>query len=89
MFSFLSGEAGGADIVWPAMITSLMVLPIVMLDLLKFSNRFAGPIVNISKKIDQMANGQTIDEISLRKCDFLSDLVGSLNAVSKRLEKTG
>ena len=89
LFSFLTnGESSGTSLFWPAMIVSFMILPMVMLDLMRFSNKFAGPIVNISNKMKKMASSETVETINLRPGDFCMDLADHVNQVALKLKKS-
>ena len=44
--------------VGPALLGSLFLLPLVLLDCLRFSHRFAGPMVRIERTIKELADGQ-------------------------------
>ena len=70
----------------PAMAVSSCILPFAMYDLLRFSNRFAGPIAKMRRNCEQLANGESIDELELRPRDFYRDLKTSLNHISRELK---
>ncbi len=64
---------------WFPMLVSIFLLPIVIWDSLRFSNRFAGPAFRISRTIREMADDQPVRTISLRHKDFCGELAGSVN----------
>ena len=69
----------------PALVVSSLVLPLVLLDLLIFSNRFAGPLFSFRRSLQRLSEGQAIDPIQFRSGDHLPDLSENLNRVSHRL----
>ena len=55
------------------------VLPILLWDVLKFSHRIAGPFVRFEQALRQMASGETIEPISLRKGDLVLEFLDVFN----------
>jgi len=53
-----------------------------------FSHRIAGPIINITRCIYQVQEGDLTTQISLRKADYLKEIEGSLNDLTQDLQKT-
>ena len=84
----LLGDGAGVSL-WsyllPACIASFLVLPVALLDLLIFSNRFAGPWYRFSKQFDQLADGQAVDRLKFRPGDYCQDLSTNFNRVRERL----
>jgi len=64
----------------PAVIGSLLLLPIVAMDAVKFSNRFAGPIYRLRNALKAAAAGDPVRPIQFRDGDFWHDLAESFNA---------
>ncbi len=72
----------------PAMGASLLVLPIVVLDSLRQSNRFAGPMYRIRRAMKQVADGEPVEPIMFRDGDYWHDFSVDFNrAVSKLQQK--
>ncbi len=69
----------------PACVASLLVLPIALLDLLIFSNRFAGPWYRFRKQFDRMADGQAVERLQFRSGDWSQDLSANFNCIRERL----
>jgi hypothetical protein len=65
----------------PALIGSLVLLPIVLMDCLRLSNRFAGPMVRIQSAMKQLADGETAAPVHLRDHDFWHEFSQNLNRV--------
>ncbi|MFN0195693.1 MAG: HAMP domain-containing protein [Planctomycetaceae bacterium] len=62
-----------------------LVLPIVMWDALCFSHRIVGPLHRIKTSLQQLARGELIPRVRLRKKDFLGDLAGAFNDLRDRI----
>ena len=91
LFLFIgAGEpTKGMSSLIPPAVVSFLCLPVVMLDLLKFSNRVVGPIQNIKLKVDALCNGEQVEDIVLRPNDHLTDLASSINQLKSMLEAKG
>ena len=71
---------------WPVFLTMLLLLPFVLYDALKLSNRFAGPLFRLRREMGRLANGDDVAPIKFRDHDFLQDLADRFNMVVDRLE---
>ena len=71
--------------VLPALIAAAISLPLAIADLLTFSNRFAGPLVNFRRKFKKMADGQPAERLKFRPDDFLEDICEDFNRLRDRL----
>ena len=63
----------------PFLLVSFALAPVFVLDALKLSNRFAGPIVRVRRALAQIADGQTPKAIEFRNGDFWKSLANDLN----------
>ena len=70
----------------PTAMVSLLLLPIVVLDLLRLSHRFAGPILRLRRTMRELADGKSVEAIHFRKGDFWQDLAGDFNTVAAQLQ---
>ena len=73
------------DDLWFPMMMSLLVLPIVARDCVRFSNRVAGPIWRLKQALRNINDGKVIDTIVLRENDYCHELADELNRL---VEKT-
>ena len=78
------------DYLWfhykPAMIASALLLPLIILDVLRVSNRFAGPMLRIRSAMKRLADGESnVAPLHFREKDFWKDLADSFNVVLARL----
>jgi len=89
-FSFLEGPsqepASLSRLVVPALFISSLVLPIAVLDLLVFSNRFAGPMFNFRRKLRELVEGGTTEKVYFRAGDFYPDIRDNFNHLLERME---
>ncbi len=64
----------------------LAIFPAFMLDTIRFSNRFVGPIVRLRRHIRELGDGKT-DEVKFRDGDFWQTLAGEFNAVNDLVKR--
>ncbi|MBX9789200.1 MAG: hypothetical protein K2Y37_09825 [Pirellulales bacterium] len=67
-------------------IGSLLVLPLVIWDMLKLSNRFAGPIYRMRRTLRGISESGTVENVRLREGDFWADFAQELNAALSQLD---
>lgn len=67
----------------PLVYAMVLVMPIIVLDLLKFSQRIAGPLQRCRKVMQEMAAGKAVPEFRPRKHDQMAPLFEAFNAVIK------
>lgn len=65
----------------PALIGSLLLLPLVLMDCLRLSHRFAGPMVRLHRAMEQLANGEPVKPMDFRKGDFWAEFTHHFNRV--------
>jgi signal transduction histidine kinase len=71
---------------WFPVIISIMVLPILVRDCLRISNKFAGPVLRFRRAMQQLANGEKAEPIKLRDGDFWQDLADDFNRMLARVQ---
>lgn len=69
----------------PILISSLLLLPIVLMDCVRFSNRFVGPLFRLGRSLDRLADGQRVHNIEFRKDDFWFDVAQTFNRLNERV----
>ena len=79
------------DDIWshcgPALVASLFVIPIVIVDMLRLSNRFAGPLTRMRCEMRRLAEGESVAPVQFREDDFWQPLAEEFNAVSAELDR--
>jgi hypothetical protein len=66
----------------PAMVASLLLLPMVILDVLRLSNRFVGPLLRLRRGMRALAQGEQVEPIEFRDGDFWQDFAQEFNALA-------
>jgi hypothetical protein len=71
----------------PAAIASLLLLPLVTFDLLRLSNRFAGPMFRLRRSLHDLAQGRPVAEVRFRHGDFWQEFADDFNTVAARAQE--
>ncbi len=71
----------------PMVVSSAVLLPIVMFSAVRFTHRFVGPMIRFRQVLRQLAQGETVPPVKLRRKDFWQDVANELNQVSDRLRE--
>jgi hypothetical protein len=66
---------------WPLMITFVVTTPLLLYDLLKLSNRVAGPLYRCRRVMREMAAGKAVEGFAPRKHDLMRDFFEAFNAL--------
>ncbi len=66
---------------------SLLLLPIVVFDSIRFSHRFAGPMVRLRRTMKDLAEGRASPPVNLRDGDYWNDFALNLNQLIERVER--
>ena len=84
-----SGElfANMWDSVGPALLASLFLLPLIVMDCIRWSNRYAGPMVRLHSALQELASGKDVAPLQFRKGDLWFEMATEFNKVSARLSK--
>ncbi len=70
----------------PALIASLVLLPLVIVDIVRLSNRFAGPLLRLRRSMRALGRGEEVQPIHFRDGDFWNELADDFNAMLARVE---
>ena len=68
------------------LVSSLLTLPLLMLDIIKLSHRWVGPIFRLRTAMQALAMGESVQPLTFRAGDFWPDLAGDFNAVLGRVQ---
>lgn|SRR5262245_39344981 len=71
----------------PALAASLLLLPIVMMDVVRTSNRFVGPVVRLRTALKELADGRPTQPLNFRDDDFWRDLAVEFNRAAARVAR--
>lgn len=69
----------------PVLLSSVLLLPLVLLDSVRFSNRFVGPVFRLGRALERLADGQRVHNIQFRANDFWYDYAQSFNRLNERV----
>ncbi len=72
---------------WPVLMMAVFFIPFAMNDVLKFSNRFVGPIYRIRAELKNFEIGGKLKPIAFRDDDYWHDLASGLNKIRQRLNE--
>jgi hypothetical protein len=76
------------DLWWaqgPFLLVMLFLLPVFVMDAIKLSHRFAGPIFSLRRAIRGVADGETPRKLKFRKGDFWQGLAEDYNSMLSKL----
>jgi hypothetical protein len=69
----------------PLMLVMVFLLPVFVLDTVKLSHRFAGPIISLRRAMREVVEGKPPRKLQFRKSDFWHGLADDYNALADRL----
>lgn len=69
-----------------ALLVSLFVLPVILFDLAKMSNRFAGPMLRLRRGMHRAAEGEQVSPIHFRNQDYWQEFADAFNILNHRLQ---
>jgi hypothetical protein len=68
----------------PAAVASLLLLPLVIFDLVRLSNRFAGPMFRLRRSMRDLAQGRPVAPVRFRHSDFWQLFAEDFNRVAEQ-----
>ena len=71
----------------PALAASLLLLPFVLADVVRTSNRFVGPVVRLKTALEELADGRPAQPLNFRDDDFWRDLATQFNRAAARVSR--
>ena len=69
------------------LLASIVLLPILLLDVLITSNRFAGPLYRLRRSIRALAAGEHVQPVVFRDGDFWHDMADEFNALADYVDE--
>ena len=72
---------------WPLTVASTLLLPIFVYDTIKFSHRFAGPMIAFRRALHDLADGKEMASLSFGDEDFWPEMADDLNAIARKLDE--
>ena len=71
----------------PVVIALLLLLPLVMIDVIRFSHRFVGPMLRMRRAMKELADGGKVAPIRFRKNDFWHEAADHFNMLLRRVQE--
>jgi hypothetical protein len=71
----------------PALVVAVLVLPLMLFDVVRFSNRFVGPVYRLRSSMRQIGRGEEIGPIKFREGDFWIEVADEFNRVVERIPR--
>ena len=72
----------------PAVVASSLLLPLVVVDIVRLSNRFTGPLLRLRRGMRALARSEEVKPIRFRDDDFWQDFADEFNALAARVQGT-
>ena len=69
----------------PILLSSVLLLPLVLFDCVRYSNRFVGPIFRLGRALERLADGQRVHNIEFRTGDFWYEYSQTFNRLNERV----
>ncbi len=69
----------------PFLVVMVFLLPVFVVDTIKISHRFAGPIYSLRRSMREVADGQPPRKLQFREGDFWHELASDYNEMIERL----
>jgi hypothetical protein len=71
----------------PAVIGSLVLLPLIVFDMVRLSNRFVGPLLRLRRSLRALARGDEVAPLEFREGDFWREFADEFNIVAERMHR--
>ena len=74
--------------VGPALVASLFLMPLIVMDCIRWSNRYAGPMVRLHGALTDLADGKQVDPVKFRKGDLWYEMAEQFNRIAAQQQGT-
>lgn len=71
----------------PALIASLLLLPLMVIDCIRLSNKFAGPLYRLRRCMRELHEGMPVPPIHFRDGDYWQEIADEFNILSAKVQK--
>jgi hypothetical protein len=68
-------------------LASVLVLPVILLDVLRLSHRWVGPVSRLRSSLQSLSRGDAVEPISFRAGDFWQEMAGDFNVIAAELNR--
>jgi hypothetical protein len=70
-----------------SLVAAAVVLPLLLLDIVKLSHRWVGPVFRLRTSLQALSRGEPVTPIRFRDGDFWQELAGDFNVVAAELSQ--
>lgn len=70
----------------PAIVASVVVLPLFIFDTLKISHKIAGPLERLSVEMTRLADGEDVEPLRFRDGDYWPELAEKFNELAEQVK---
>ncbi|GIW96345.1 MAG: hypothetical protein KatS3mg110_4386 [Pirellulaceae bacterium] len=70
----------------PILIASLLLLPLVMIDAVRISHRFVGPLFRVRNTLRALSSGHSVSHITYRDGDYWKEFADDVNQLIDYVE---
>lgn len=63
-----------------------LLLPLAVYDMLKTSNRIAGPVFRLKRELARLADGESVSDVTFRPGDYWQDLADEFNRLAAGIQ---
>ncbi len=71
----------------PLILTSAILVPLIMFDVVAVSNRFVGPLLRMRRSMRNLAAGEPVEPIHFREKDYWQEVAQEFNLVVARVQE--
>lgn len=70
----------------PTLVGTLFLLPFILYDVVRVSNRFVGPMQRLRRGMMQLASGEKVGNLRFRRQDFWPEMAETFNQMAARVD---
>ena len=70
-----------------SLVAAALVLPLLLIDIVKLSHRWVGPIFRLRTSLQALSRGEPVTPIRFREGDYWQELAGDFNVISAELSQ--
>ena len=71
----------------PVIVASLLLLPLVLFDMLRFTHRVVGPMIRLRSALDALGRGEEVKPLKFRSNDHWHELAEAFNSAQQRVRE--
>ena len=71
----------------PVFVSVAVLVPLFVYDMLRFSNRFMGPLYRLHRSLEALGRGEEVRPIRFREDDLLHEMADAFNQVLRRVQQ--